>query len=124
MYKAFNWVRFGNVRTLLFVAVVFDLVNQSMARYPSGSRGVAVMWLCVDLMLFIAVARGSRAAWRVLGALMAFGAVLFLIAELGDPSGFQLPRGLLFAAQLLLLFSPAVRIRVGIRREQLEARAG
>ncbi|MDN3351808.1 hypothetical protein [Actinomadura sp. DC4] len=106
------------------MAVVFDLVNQSMARYPSGSRGVAVMWLCVDLMLFIAVARGSRAAWRVLGALMAFGAVLFLIAELGDPSGFQLPRGLLFAAQLLLLFSPAVRIRVGIRREQLEARAG
>ncbi|GAB2816664.1 hypothetical protein GCM10027176_21700 [Actinoallomurus bryophytorum] len=124
MYKAFNWVRFGNARILLVVAVVLDVVNQSIARYPSGGRGVAVMWLCVDLMLFIAVARGSHVAWRVLGALMAFGAVLFLITGLGDPSGFQLPRSLLFAAQLLLLFSPAVRIRAGMRREQLEARAG
>jgi hypothetical protein len=123
MYKASNRVRFGYARTLV-LAIVLDTVNQSMARYPSGSRGVAVMWLCVDVMLFIAVARGSRAAWRILGASMAFGAALFLIAGLGDPSGFQLPRGLLFAAQLLLLFSPAVRIRVGIRGERLEARAG
>jgi hypothetical protein len=124
MYKAFNWVRFGNVRTLLGAAVVLDVINQSMARYLSGGRGVAVLWLCVDLMLFTAVARGSHAAWRILGALTAFGAVLLLIAGIEEPSGFQLPRGLLFAAQLLLLLSPAVRIRVGIRPEQLETRAG
>src|SRR5437868_6418782 len=104
MYKTFNWTWLGNARALLGVAAVLDVVNQSMARYPPGGRGVAVMWPCVDLMLFVAVVRGSRAAWRVLGALMAFGAVVFLIAGLGEPSGFQLPRGLLFAAQLLLLF--------------------
>lgn len=121
MYKAFNWMRTGNVRALLGVAIVLDVINESMARYSSG-RGAAAMWMCVDLMLFIAVARGSRVAWRALSVLTAFGAVLFLLSGLGEPS--ELPRGLLFAAQLLLLFSPAVRIRVGIRREQLEARAG
>jgi hypothetical protein len=119
---AFDWMRSWNVRVLLGVAVVLDVVNQSMARYASGGRGVAVVWLFVDLILFVAVARGSRAAWRVLVMLTAFGAVLFLISGLGEPS--ELSRGLLFAVQLLLLFSPAVRARVGTRREQLRAKAG
>ena len=124
MRKAFIRVWFDDVRTLLGMAFILDVINQSVARYPFGGRGVAVLWLCVDLALFTVVARGSRAAWRILGALTAFGAVVLLIAGIEEPSGSQLPRGLLFAAQLLLLLSPAVRIRVRIRRKQLEARAG
>jgi hypothetical protein len=109
---------FRRAWTFLGSAVVLDVVNHSMARYPS--RGPAVAWLCVDLVLFVAVARGSRVAWRLLGASMAFGATLFLLAAIGDPS--QSPRGLLFAAQLLLLLSPAVR--AGIKRRQVETRPG
>jgi hypothetical protein len=104
--------------TFLGSAVVLDVVNQLMARSPSG--GPAVAWLCVDLVLFVAVTRGSRVAWRLLGASMAFGAALFLLAAVGEPS--QLPRGLLFAAQLLLLLSPAVR--AGIKRRQVGTRPG
>ena len=114
----FRRVWFGRAGALLGVAVVLDVINQSMARYPS--RGLGVVWLCVDLMLFAAVARGGRVAWRVLGASMAFGAAVFLLAAVGEPS--QLPRGLLFAVQLLLLFSPAVRVRAGIRAPRRAAR--
>lgn len=114
----FRRVWFGRAGTLLGLVVVLDVINQSMARHPSG--GLGVVWLCVDLMLFVAVARGSRVAWRILGASMAFGGAFFLVAAVGEPA--QLPRGLLFAVQLLLLFSPAVR--AGIKRRQLETQPG
>ncbi len=110
------------VRVLLGVAVVLDVINQSMARYPSG-RGVALGWSFVDLLLVVAVARGSRAAWLVLSVSTAFGAALFLAAGAGESSGFQVSRGLLFAAQLLVLVSPAVRMRAGFRRGPVEAPA-
>lgn len=116
----FGRVWFGRAGTLLGLAVVLDVINQSMARYPSG--GLGVVWLCVDLVLFVGVARGSRVAWRVLGVSMTFGAVVFLLAAVGEPS--QLPRGLLFAVQLLLLFSPAVRVRAGIKRRRLGTQYG
>jgi len=114
----FRRVGFGRAGASLGFAVVLDLINQLTARYPSGGLGVA--WLCVDLALFVAVARGSRVAWRLLGMSMAFGAAVFLLAAVGEPS--QLPRGLLFAFQLLLLFSPAVR--TGIKPRHVETRPG
>jgi hypothetical protein len=112
----------GRAGTLLGVAVVLDVVNQSMARYLSRGHGEAVVWLLVDLLLYAAVAKGGRGAWLVLGSLTAVGAVVFLIAGAGEPSGVALPRGLLFAVQLLLLFSPAVRMRVGLSRTGSVAR--